>query len=61
MRATAMTERDVHLEGTLAEVFAVPLCDDEDEPVAAAYEPEQRDSSDEDVEAHGGGGFNRPE
>jgi hypothetical protein len=57
---SAMTE-DVQPEQIPAQSFPVPLCDEEDGPAAAAHEPEHGDSSDDDVDAHGGGGsFNSP-
>jgi hypothetical protein len=56
---TAMNE-DVQLEQIPAQSFPVPLCDEEDEPTAAAHEPEHGDSSDDDVDAHGGSGFTEP-
>jgi hypothetical protein len=56
---TPMSDNDVQLEETAVEVFSPPLCDDEDEPVTHAQEVAHADSSDDDVEAHGGvGGFN---
>jgi hypothetical protein len=57
---SAMIEHDVQLEEIQAEIFPVPLCDEEDQLPEGAHEPEHVDSSDGDVEAHGGGGFNQP-
>ena len=57
---SAMVESDVQLEEIETPTFPVPLCDEEDESIARAHKPEDLESSDDDVEAHGGGGFNQP-
>jgi hypothetical protein len=55
----AMVEADTQLEEIQTAIFPVPLCDEEDEPVARASEPEDVEASD-DVEGHGGSGFTEP-
>jgi hypothetical protein len=52
----SMFGEDTQPEEGQVQVIATPLCDDE-EPADQPIEPEHVDSSDGDVEAHGGSGF----
>ena len=56
-----MSEDDNQREENTAELIPLPLCDEEDEPVARAHEPAPLDPSDDDVEGHGGWDFDRVE
>ena len=52
-----MHEDEEQLDEIQAMIFRGPLWD-EDEPADGAEEQEAIQASDDDVEAHGGGGFN---
>jgi hypothetical protein len=56
-----MSEDANQREENTAELIPLPLCDEEDEPVARAHEPAPLDPSDDDVEGHGGWDFDRVE
>jgi hypothetical protein len=56
-----MNEDDTQPETIAGERIPLPLCDDEDEPVARAQKPPQLDASGEEVEGHGGWDFDRIE
>jgi hypothetical protein len=56
-----MIEDDTQNEELADELIPLPLCDDEDGPVGRAQEPAQLDSSDDDVEGHGGWDFDKIE
>jgi hypothetical protein len=51
-----MTDEDTQRDEIETELIPVPLCDDEDEPVASAQEPPPLVASDGDVEGHGSWG-----
>ena len=53
-----MIEDDAQLEQIEAQVIPTPLCDEEDESALDVVEAARDEGSAEDVEAHGGGGFN---
>lgn len=61
IRMPLMNEDDTQPEAIAGELMPLPLCDDEDEPVARAERPAQLDPSDDDVEGHGGWDFDRIE
>jgi hypothetical protein len=56
MHTTPMTDEDTQRKEIETELIPVPLCDDEDEPVASAQEPPPLVASDGDVEGHGSWG-----
>jgi hypothetical protein len=51
-----MTDDDTKRDEIAPELIPLPLCDDEDEPVASAPEPSQLVPGDADVEGHGSWG-----
>lgn len=56
MHMSHMTDEDTQRDEIATEFIPLPLCDDEDEPVASAPEPSQLVPSDGDVEGHGSWG-----
>ena len=48
-----MIDDDTQGDELAIQLIPLPLCDDEDEPVALAQEPSQLDPSEDDVEGHG--------
>jgi hypothetical protein len=56
MRNVSVTDEDSQRDEIATEVIPLPLCDDENEPVASAQEPSQLVPSDGDVEGHGSWG-----
>ena len=53
-----MNENRKQRQQTAGEIIPLPLCDDEEEPVARGQEPAQLDpSDDDDVEGHGSWDF----
>ena len=55
---SAMIEEDAQVEQIQAQVIPTPLYDEEDESAPDVVEAPRDEGSAEDVEAHGGGGFN---
>jgi hypothetical protein len=51
------SEDDTQFEQITSGPVPVPLCDDEDEPVARAQEPAPLDPGDAEVEGHGSWGI----
>jgi hypothetical protein len=48
-----MSDENSQPDETAIQLVPLPLCDDEDEPVASAQEPSQIVPGDDDVEGHG--------
>ena len=56
MHRSPMTDEDTQRDEIATELIPVPLCDDEDEPLASQQEPPPPVASDGDVEGHGSWG-----